>query len=790
MSPRRRQLHTSALTTLTRKGAFHFQMNKATYSGLLARLLYRVMLGTRYLGAKPTCESLGVDQRHDTIERIYVINLDRQGDRWRQMRRELSSLNDRSGKPLAGIARRFSAVDARYYTGPPSSEELQPYYSLADQLFVEPNPLLAGHGNTKAQRVEMTRQEVAVALSHIAVWKLVAASDRPYTLVLEDDVYFRRGFARTLDRAWAELMQSHGQSAAFDVLYLSYKEADTGAPRTPVSDLLFRPLRGLWWLSGYVLSTRGAKRLLDVLPVRGPVDLWINHQFENLEVFATQRSIIEQRLDCPSANAYSILPVLSKVGVLTREKPLLLKARALPAPVFAFGKQGSGLTALAMALSMLGYRCCSDIAELPMSEHHNLLGKKRSRVFDAYVNVGSLRPRDYIELAKIYRRARFIITEGTEGELTGLGEDGSKKELSKERYSADEDDGVGIPRLLVDELRQTSRNVLVLPAQHPDKWESLCGFLGCDYPSNQYPECEDQAQRKLSTRDRENGRGFSPTARRLKSDSSPWISPPKDWHGIPLAEVSGRSTRRSNRGRVSERFEGLDRALWMLRGDTFPSNLALFSPDNFSIGSDSVVRLTLREERTSVREFTSASICSRQRYLYGRFVAEVRPANVPGLITGVFLHRNSPRQEIDIEFLGKDTTKILINVYYNPGSEGARMEYGYRGTPALIDLGFDASKDFHRYEIEWCATAIRWRVDGRLAYERVNWDPTPIPHLPMEFNVNLWHSRSEELAGKLAGGELPAQAELRAIEVYAQPSGASGSDYLDETRDPTAPTPA
>ena len=94
------------------------------------------------------------------------------------------------------------------------------------------------------------------------------------------------------------------------------------------------------------------------------------------------------------------------------------------------------------------------------------------------VNIGSLGPRDYIELANIYRRARFIITEGAEGELTGLGEDGSKKELNKERYSADEGDGVATPRPPVDELRQTSRNVLVLPAQHPDKWESLCGFLG------------------------------------------------------------------------------------------------------------------------------------------------------------------------------------------------------------------------------------------------------------------------------------------------------------------------
>jgi beta-glucanase (GH16 family) len=139
------------------------------------------------------------------------------------------------------------------------------------------------------------------------------------------------------------------------------------------------------------------------------------------------------------------------------------------------------------------------------------------------------------------------------------------------------------------------------------------------------------------------------------------------------------------------------------------------------------------------------------------------------LITGVFLHRNSPRQEIDIEFLGKDTTKMLVNVYYNPGGEGANLEYGYRGTPVLIDLGFDAAKDFHEYSIEWSSTTIRWLVDGRLAYDRANWDPTPIPHLPMQFCINLWHSRSEELAGRLWDRALPAHSEIKSIEIHSHP---------------------
>jgi beta-glucanase (GH16 family) len=144
----------------------------------------------------------------------------------------------------------------------------------------------------------------------------------------------------------------------------------------------------------------------------------------------------------------------------------------------------------------------------------------------------------------------------------------------------------------------------------------------------------------------------------------------------------------------------------------------------------------------------------------------LKPTNVRGLITGVFLHRNGPRQEIDIEFLGRDTTRLLVNVYYNPGNEGAKMEYGYRGTPALIDLGFDASKDFHRYEIDWSSTSIRWHVDGELVHERINWNPTPIPHLPMQFNVNLWYCRSKKLAGNLDIEDLPAHTELRSIEVH------------------------
>jgi len=174
-------------------------------------------------------------------------------------------------------------------------------------------------------------------------------------------------------------------------------------------------------------------------------------------------------------------------------------------------------------------------------------------------------------------------------------------------------------------------------------------------------------------------------------------------------------------------------------------------------------RPTVRRS-SGVRDLTGAAIASRRSFAYGRFAADLCVPSGSGLVTGLFLHRNGPRQEIDIEIIGQDTTRMLVNVFYNPGIAGTKLEYGYRGTPVLIDLGFDASKAFHRYEIEWRPEYIRWLVDGVRVCERLLWGPTPIPDLPMELNLNLWSSESTEFAGSLDEHALPAVLEVASLE--------------------------
>ena len=171
-------------------------------------------------------------------------------------------------------------------------------------------------------------------------------------------MYFTTQFASVFEEVWANLIHDTAKDNAVDLLYLSFEEAKGGAEKEYLSEFLMKPIRGLWNLSGYVLSNEGAQKLLKLLPVCGPVDLWMNHQFQALNVFSSISSLIEQRRDYNSSNSYSVLPILSQLGVLVDEGPARFERGQLQSPVFAIGPADGGLTSLAMALSMLGYRCC------------------------------------------------------------------------------------------------------------------------------------------------------------------------------------------------------------------------------------------------------------------------------------------------------------------------------------------------------------------------------------------------------------------------------------------------
>lgn len=542
--------------------------------------------------------------------------------------------------------------------------------------------------------------------------------------MLEDDICIHPNFASLMEKSWAEINQKSNSESNFDILFLSFKEVDMGAEKVQFTKSTFKLFRGVWYMSGYVLSKKGAEKLLSLLPVVGPVDLWINHKFDILDAIMNNKSIIPQRTDEVSGNFYSIIPILSKIGVLNDGSPSFFKPTKLNEPIFAVGKSSDELTSLAMSLSMLGYRCCSDIDELPEIERTSLFENKNKRIFDAYVNVGCLE-NEWEKLANLHPSAKIIVFRNSSVE----------KELKR--------------------LRSIwGKRMLLLTEQNNYQWKGICEFLKAVPPVSPYPKIDGIPRRKVEVRDFSERNG-----RWLESDQSPWIVDKKN----PQFEYTQPRRPTNNKPIIYSQFDNTK--FWIYRDDTFPGNECLFTPANLDIENESLVSFIVRKEKMEVRNYSSSAITSRQSFLYGRFEAELMPPKVSGLVTGVFLHRDSPRQEIDIEFVGNKPTKMLTNVYYNPGVDGARFDYGYRGAPCEIELGFDATKEFHKYSIEWSEIEIKWFVDDKLVHKRANWGPTPIPHLPMQFHVNLWPTSSRELAGKIESCKLPAIMQLKAVSI-------------------------
>ena len=717
-------------------------MNLKPQSKVIVTNIFRFWLTLRRLLPNRKCKTFSVQSssKFPAIDKIYVINLDREQARWSKMKQELKYILDSSGAEILKLTERYSAVDAKQFSHErEKNAEIDPFYTLGDQLFVEPQPLAIPTRLELNAPIRMSRAEIAVAQSHINVWRKVAKGNNEYVLILEDDTWFRSSFAKQMDHAWTEIVAENNLNGVFDVLYLSYLEVKHGAPKSFLSNNLFRPVRGLWHMSGYVLSRKGAEKLLRLLPCRGPIDLWINHHFEVLDVFATKNSLISQRRDITSSNSYSILPALTKIGAINSEGASLFNIRPIEYPVFAFGPEGSGQTSLAMALSMLGYRCCSDFNNLPASEMERLLAGKKDRVFNAYVNIGSLRAKIKI-LRSHYPKAKFIITATNDTTV-----DHAVHSLEEDLNGAD---------------------MVVLHLNELNKWNVVCQHLRCAPPACSFPVLKDLSQRpilaEITKVDHVN------KFKVPRCDNSPWLVESRSWwKGINVVQQKGEQRENEMAVKFSDRLEHLDTRRWLLRSDTFTDNLALFCPSNveFRLGIGAV--FSVKKESLGVRDYSAASLCSLDQYLFGKFEATIQASNVPGVVTGIFLQRNSPGQEIDIEIAGNRPNRLLVNVFYNPGDEGANFDYGYRGAPTYIDLGFDASKECHRFTIKWSPCEILWLVDDKLVHRRGVWEPTPIPNLPMTFHINSWITRSVQLAGRINVGQLPAMTIVGGISLEA-----------------------
>lgn len=189
------------------------------------------------------------------------------------------------------------------------------------------------------------------------------------------------------------------------------------------------------------------------------------------------------------------------------------------------------------------------------------------------------------------------------------------------------------------------------------------------------------------------------------------------------------STSKSEAGSIKDNFTTFNTELWKKtdgysNGDMFNCT---WREDNVSFTGDDLMTLSLTSP--SPGEYDGAEYRSLDKYSYGRYEIRMKPAANPGVVSSFFTYtgpsEGEPWDEIDIEFLGKNTRQVQLN-YFTGGTGGHEQ---------VIDLGFDASQEFHWYAFDWKRDSITWYIDGR----PVHTASENIPSTPGRIMMNLWN---------------------------------------------------
>lgn len=152
---------------------------------------------------------------------------------------------------------------------------------------------------------------------------------------------------------------------------------------------------------------------------------------------------------------------------------------------------------------------------------------------------------------------------------------------------------------------------------------------------------------------------------------------------------------------------------------------ARWTPSNVAF-SDGIMTLTIDNDGKG--GYNSGEWRTQQYYHYGKYEVRMKPISNPGTVSSFFTYTGpsdgTQLDEIDIEFVGYDTTKVQFNYFTN----------GVGGHEHYYNLGFDASEEFHTYAFDWKKDSITWFVDGVAVHTAT----TDIPTTPGKIMMNAW----------------------------------------------------
>lgn len=171
--------------------------------------------------------------------------------------------------------------------------------------------------------------------------------------------------------------------------------------------------------------------------------------------------------------------------------------------------------------------------------------------------------------------------------------------------------------------------------------------------------------------------------------------------------------------------------------------------DNVSFDNGIMMLKIDQDGENASPKWSGGEYRTRDFYHYGTYEVRMKPIKNDGVVSSFFTYTgpsdSNPWDEIDIEFLGKDTTKVQFNYFTN----------GVGDHEFIYELGYDASEEFHVYGFEWLEDSITWYVDGVAVHTATK----EIPSTPSKIMMNVWPGTGVDVWLNAFDGKVPLQGQ-------------------------------
>ena len=231
---------------------------------------------------------------NELIDKSYIINLNKHKFK---LKRFMKNKNHKNFKNNFNV---INAIDGKKLKKENISlDKVKLTYEWNDYLKVSAIPQIKNL--LLNNQVTMSDTEIGICLSHLKCWKDFHKNSKQgnYALIVEDDVVFCDNFENKL-----KLILDSIENIKHHMLYLGYLPDRWSFDVDDLNDFCYKIKNGVWFLS-YIISWEAINELINRLPIFGPVDMWIQLQFDFLNPIGTKKFLCIQEDYYKSSNTYS-----------------------------------------------------------------------------------------------------------------------------------------------------------------------------------------------------------------------------------------------------------------------------------------------------------------------------------------------------------------------------------------------------------------------------------------------------------------------------------------------------